>query len=115
MTTASNRLYRGELDGDPIGALQAIVDELEYEAAQAGRTVMGVPPNESDFDYAKRFRADAEKVRETKSYVNAAVRKALSGVYEQLAQEIRDQKMAGDMSDVIADALVDGCWETCAI
>jgi hypothetical protein len=79
------------------------------------RTVFDTPPGEIDREYANEFRATAKQVRETKSHVAAAVSKALECVYEKLAEEIREKKMAGDMSDQIADALITGAWEGCAI
>jgi 6,7-dimethyl-8-ribityllumazine synthase len=115
MTTASNRLYRGELNNNPLGALEAIVDELNYEADMADRPHYGIPPDESDREFAARLRVDAKKVRKAKQMVSAAVSVALEKVYAEMAEKIREEQIAGDFNNEIADALESGCWESLAI
>lgn len=111
MSHPSNRLYSGELDGDPLAALQAIVDELNYEARFAESTQYGVPPDATDLEMAARFHQDAKEVE----IVRSRLVTVLNATYEKFAKEVREERIGGEMSTTIADALESGCWEECAI
>lgn len=104
MTSASNSLYRGELNGNALGALQAIVEELEYEAAIA-------EDEDGPQNFVTDFRNTAQQVRETKVIVQNAIDKALA----EAAHEIHEREIGGDMNGVIVQSLLDGHWERCAI
>ncbi len=111
MTTASNRLFRGELNGDPLAALEAIQSELCYEASQLERSIMGEPPDKTDLDLAKSFRVEAQKVGQLRGILQKEIQTCLAN----LAAHVLSENLAGEWSGAISQALQDGCWERCAI
>jgi len=107
----SNTLYRGELNGKPLEALEAIVDELHYEARFARSNYLGVSPTEEDLKFAKDLEQQAQDVEGARNYITQKI----NAYYETLATEIIDQKLGGVFGESIAESLRDGDWSRCAI
>ena len=109
MTHPSDRLFRGELNDTPAAALQAIVDEFNYEVSLSERSEF---QDEHELEFATEFRKYAQEAEATrKFYVENWGSMSLS----EMAEKIVADNMAGDMSETIAEALLTGDWTGCAI
>ena len=105
--SASDTLYSGEADGDPLRGLGLYASALRHEAYVI-RQILGEPPDDSDLELASKMELVAEQVDGIRIRAEAEVTKALIGFAATVEKEYPE------LQDV-AESLRDGEWSRMAI